>query len=279
MNKLQLSISTNIEKELPEAIIFNFDEIKKELSLALKKYQNLVVTEDAITEAKATRADLNRLKKAINDGRIQVGKQWNKPYDEFKKKCDELIGMIDDPTAEIDKQIKEFEEFQKAEKKADLMLVYSEYIGDIAPLISFEKLFDPKWLNKSVSLQNASQELMDKIFEAQKDIKIIVEMKTECESVMIDKYAQTLSMSEALAEKTRFEESQKQIQKLKNEIKDIIFPNVPEEEILFYNAPVEEEETKEIAVVFFNTTKAFRLDMKAITTKHNIKYRGIREWQ
>ena len=232
MNKLQLSISTNIEKELPEAIIFNFDEIKKELSLALKKYQNLVVTEDAITEAKATRADLNRLKKAINDGRIQVGKQWNKPYDEFKKKCDELIGMIDDPTAEIDKQIKEFEEFQKAEKKADLMLVYSEYIGDIAPLISFEKLFDPKWLNKSVSLQNASQELMDKIFEAQKDIKIIVEMKTECESVMIDKYAQTLSMSEALAEKTRFEESQKQIQKLKNEIKDIIFPNVPEEEIL-----------------------------------------------
>ena len=126
MNKLQLSISTNIEKELPQAIIFNFDEIKKELSLALKKYQNLVVTEDAITEAKATRADLNRLKKAINDGRIQVGKQWNKPYDEFKKKCDELIGMIDDPTAEIDKQIKEFEEFQKAEKKADLMLVYSE---------------------------------------------------------------------------------------------------------------------------------------------------------
>ena len=57
---------------IPKTIEFNFAEIKKELAGNLEKYQNMVVTEDAIKDAKADRAKLNKLKEAIEKKRKEI---------------------------------------------------------------------------------------------------------------------------------------------------------------------------------------------------------------
>lgn len=57
--------------QLPEKISFNFEELKTELQAKTQHYETLVYTDDQIKEAKADRANLNRLKKALNDERIR----------------------------------------------------------------------------------------------------------------------------------------------------------------------------------------------------------------
>ena len=56
---------------LPEQITWNYDELKAELAEKVQKYETMVYTEDQVKDAKADRANLNKLKKALNDERIR----------------------------------------------------------------------------------------------------------------------------------------------------------------------------------------------------------------
>ena len=58
------------EYQLPEQILFNYEELKAELTEKVQHYETLVYTDDQIKEAKADRATLNKLKKALSDERI-----------------------------------------------------------------------------------------------------------------------------------------------------------------------------------------------------------------
>ena len=59
------------EVQIPDAISFNYDELKQELAEKVSMYETMVYTEEQIKEAKADKASLNKLKKALNDERIK----------------------------------------------------------------------------------------------------------------------------------------------------------------------------------------------------------------
>ncbi|WNV59438.1 DUF1351 domain-containing protein [Oscillospiraceae bacterium NTUH-002-81] len=67
------------EYQLPQKISFNFEELKAELQEKTQHYETMVYTDDQIKEAKADRANLNRLKKALNDERIRREKEYLAP--------------------------------------------------------------------------------------------------------------------------------------------------------------------------------------------------------
>ena len=133
------------EVAVPEQITFNYEELKQELTEKVSMYETLVYTDDQIKQAKADKANLNKLKKALNDERIRREREYMQPFNDFKQKINEIIGIIDKPVAVIDKQVKEYEEKQKSEK----MEAIKEYWDncDVPEGLSFEKIFDNKWLN------------------------------------------------------------------------------------------------------------------------------------
>ena len=114
-NELQVKINQKLG-----IIDFNYEEMKLKLSEKMKEYNEVVVTADTKTIAKKDVAELRKLKKELNDRRIKVKKEYDKPYDEFKSKVDELTGLIDEPIELIDKQVKAFEKKEKEEKKKRL---------------------------------------------------------------------------------------------------------------------------------------------------------------
>ena len=57
--------------EIPSIPEFNFEELKQDLVLKTDKYANIIYDNAEISQAKKDRADLNKLKKAINDERIR----------------------------------------------------------------------------------------------------------------------------------------------------------------------------------------------------------------
>lgn len=268
---------------IPKTIEFNFVEIKKELAVNLEKYQNMVVTEDAIKDAKAYRAKLNKLKEAIEKKRKEIKAECLAPYNAFEKQVKEIVSMIEAPMLAIDGQIKEFEAARKAEKMEEIGAYYKANAADIIDLVPFERIFDPKWLNATASMKSIEEEIDKTVTRISGDITIIKSMALECESAVLSRYIATLDMSEAMAEKTRFEDEQKRIEEFTERQKARQAAQAASqklEEVKKEALDVEYEEVKPdiktIKVVFYDTTPEFRAEMKALTEKHNIRYGGIK---
>lgn len=148
------------EIQIPDRISFNYEELKRELSETLKRYETMIYTADEMKAAKADRAALNKLKKALNDERIKREREYMAPFEEFKRKIAELISIIDKPVSLIDRQIKDFEENQKREKyecieSCFLKMMFPEWV-------TLDRIFNQKWLNATTSLNAVGTE-MEKI--------------------------------------------------------------------------------------------------------------------
>lgn len=208
VNSLRLVISP-LQKM--EAIKFNYEELKGGLTASLEKYQNLVYTPENIKEAKDDRATLNVLKKSLNDEKIKIKKEFEVPYKDFEDKIKELIELVDKPASEIDKQVKVFEEQEKAQKRETIKTIYSENIGAYAELISLEKLYDLRWENKTYKETDITKEIQDVVKKADSDLKVIMDLKSEFEFQIKDTYFKTLDLGQALIENQRLEK-QKELQ-------------------------------------------------------------------
>ena len=160
---MELAVKTDLERELPKRIDFNYEQLKGQLAEKLTRYQGLVVTEDGIKEAKADKTALNKLRTALDEKRKEVKKDCMRPYEDFEAKVKELISMVDQPMLAIDKQIKTFDERKKEEKRAEIVGLFQEKIGSLAALLPFEKFFNSRWLNVTYKMSDIQKELSDSI--------------------------------------------------------------------------------------------------------------------
>lgn len=184
------------EYKLPEPIQFNFDELKAELTEKTEAYKNMVYTVNEIKAARADRAELNRQKKALNDERISRQKAYMVPFDLFKKQVDEIIAIIDEGVKNIDDQIKSFEDHAREEKKQELREKFAEL--NTYDWLSFDQIFDSRWLNASVSVGSVAADINIILSTIAANLNSLKGLPYEFET--IEKYKETLSMSDALAE-------------------------------------------------------------------------------
>ena len=280
---MEFIISPEALAALPQEIPFNYEQIKAELAHQLKYYQGLVVTEDAIKDAKKDRAALNKLVMAIEDKRKSVKREIMAPYDSFEKKVKEIVGMIQTPIDLIDSQVKEFEELKKQEKHSAILDHYSQNVGDLSEIITLERVIPEKWANAGMSLKDICEDVDAKFFKIRNDLKIIRATNTQHEQAMIDVYLRSFDMSAALAENARLEEQQKALQRQKEQDaaqrKEQEAAQQSAAEEREYPSDDTAEETaifdpniKTIRVIFHDTTPKFREAMKLLTLKHGIRY-------
>lgn len=194
------------EVAVPEQITFNYEELKQELAEKVSMYETLVYTDDQIKQAKADKANLNKLKKALNDERIRREREYTQPFNDFKQKINEIIGIIDKPVAVIDKQVKEYEEKQKAEK----MEAIKEYWDncDVPEGLSFEKTFDNKWLNASTSMKSIQDVINEAVAKFKNEMVILADLP-EYSFEAQQTYISTLDIGKALNEAHRLSDMAK----------------------------------------------------------------------
>ena len=102
METLEFVMQTDLATALPAVLEFNFEDLKKALAERMELYRGLVVTEDGIKAAKQDRADLNKLREAIEAKRKEVKKACMAPYTEFEGRVKELVQLVDAPIAAIE---------------------------------------------------------------------------------------------------------------------------------------------------------------------------------
>ena len=198
--------------EQPAAISFNFEELKQELADRVHIYETAVYDDTQIQQAKADRADLNKLKKALNDERIRREKEYLKPFTEFKDKVNEIIHIIDKPIGIIDQQVKEYENREKEEKRESITEFWDgelrEDLTTIPPeWLQLQQIWDERWLNKSVSMAAIKTEITKRVQSITNDVATLQDLpKFGFEAVEV--YKTTLDMNRALNEARRMSEIQ-----------------------------------------------------------------------
>ena len=191
------------EVVIPEKISFNYEELKAELTEKVAFYETLVYTDDQVKDAKADRATLNKLKKTLNDERIRREKEYMQPFNEFKAQVNEIIGIIDKPIAVIDKRVKEFEDQKKANKQNAIEELFAT-IG-FQNFVTLEKIWDPKWLNASVSMKSIEEQMRSRMYQIGDDVLTLHNLP-EFGFEATEVYKQTLDINKAIKEAQRMAE-------------------------------------------------------------------------
>jgi len=194
------------EIQLPEVIQFNYDELKAELTDKVKTYETMVYSDDQIKLAKSDRANLNKLKKALNDERIRREREYMKPFEDFKAKINEIIGIIDKPVALIDKQVKEYEELQKEAKSKEIEKIFYEIERPL--WLDLNQIFNTKWLNSSVSISTIEKELTERVEAILRDLETLSDLP-EYGFEATEIYKKSLDLNSALSEGRRLAEIQR----------------------------------------------------------------------
>lgn len=196
------------EYQLPEKISFNFEELKQELAEKVKTYEAMAYTEDQIKIAKADRANLSKLKKALNDERIRREKEYMIPFNGFKAQVNEIISIIDKPIAAIDTQVKGYEEKQKEDKLKKIQDFFDS-CGDVPEWLQLAAIFDQRWLNATASMKSVQEAITSRVTQINIDLATLAglpEFGYEAQQV----YQSTLDINKALAEGQRMAQIQKQ---------------------------------------------------------------------
>ena len=211
--ELSLVIENPNEGNFLKEIKWNKESFVEVVAQIIKQYKGMAYTESQMKEAKNDRAKINNMKKAISERRIQIKNTIMIPYNKFEKEVAEVTALIQEPIDMIDIQIKEYEENLKIKKKAELEEYFNNETSDLKDILSFEKVFDQRYLNVSFSLTKAKSDIKQKIDSFITNIRSI---ETLCQGRYLlsakDIYIRTLDISKAFAEAKRLQELDKKVE-------------------------------------------------------------------
>ena len=165
-------VQLGIDKLSLGTITTNIRQVKAFVEDMLPKYDISNYSTDDITKCKADKALLNKAAKALNDKRIELEKEWSKPFDEFKATCNETVKLIKSAISKIDTVIQEDETRVKAEKRNAIIDV-AHNCGFDELGIDLSMIFNEKWLNKSTSLKSVESEIKGRIAEIKTALEVL----------------------------------------------------------------------------------------------------------
>lgn len=192
--------------DLPSAIQFNYDELKNALTEKCHEYEVMVYTDDQIKIAKSDRANLNKLKKALNDERLRREREYMAPFTEFKDKINEIISIIDKPASLIDARVKEFEQKKKDEKKEQIAQLFAEF--NFPDYITLEKVWNDAWLSSSCSLSRVKEDFKTIAFRDEKAV-VMLKALPEYSFEALEYYKKCIDVTQAIEKATEYSRMEK----------------------------------------------------------------------
>lgn len=201
--QLTLILKTPVEQLIPEMLAWNNDELLANVEEKLLEYQDVIYNQTQIGQAKDDKARLNAFCKNLNDARIKIGKAYSAPYERFKSEVDEVLNRVKQVVGHIDSQITTYETNEKEKKRNLIFDYFKSVVGEFVGFINFEKIFNPRWLNVTVSMKSIKEEI-DLIVSKTKEAMTTIDAFDEADRDFIRSfYFKTLDFGSAMAEYQR----------------------------------------------------------------------------
>ena len=119
--------------------------------------------------AKKDRAELNKATEKIKRARIDLINELMKPYKDFENRCMALEKKVAKASGLLDEIVKQKENEEKEQKKELIEQFWQCKNFDLFPL---EKIWNPKWLNKTFKESDILAEMDARIEKTYKDLKV-----------------------------------------------------------------------------------------------------------
>lgn len=159
-----------------------YQDLKAKVDELAKDWDTYVVTSKSYPYDKKTKAELNRIRKALNDRRKDITKQASQPIDEFTALIKGLDLEIKEAVDHINEGIKAFDEKARKDKHQQNLIKLGEIATEYG--VALQKLeYNPKWDNKTTSWKTIEE-------EARQQFEAIVEQekaRKEAEQVIANK--------------------------------------------------------------------------------------------
>ena len=123
-----------------------------------------------VKDAATDKAKFNALAKKLNDERIRLEKVFLKPFVPFKEIISETTDAIKKISSGLDVIVKAKEKEEKEAKKAEIVEIWKTY--DFS-LVSLEKIFNEKWLNKTYKTKQIHDDIAHIIDRITDDLQSI----------------------------------------------------------------------------------------------------------
>ena len=177
--------------------------------------------------AKKKRAELNNAKKVLQQKRIEIIKECTKPYTDFEDRCKALEKAMDSASGGLDKIVKIKEQEEDNKKREQIEKLWESKKFDLFPL---EKIFNPKWLNKTFKEKDISAEMDAVIDRTYKDLKTIERFVDDADTIKAHylmnldiaetiQYGDELQRQKEIAQKEKAEREEREHQQAVNEQK------------------------------------------------------------
>lgn len=139
-----------------------YADLKSNVDRLSEEYSQFKVTPENMKEAKLTRTNLNKLKKALNDRKIDIVKAIDEPVNNLKGQIKGLTEEIDQTSNQISVQIKRYEDHARQMREQSLMRDLEKRCK--AAGVDYAKVeINPKWFNKTASYAVFEKEVQTQI--------------------------------------------------------------------------------------------------------------------
>ena len=213
MEKPVLKNDIDVKIEGVQKITDNMSEVKEYALKTKEYYETLVYNDEQIKEAKDERASINKAVKKVADYRKDTVEKFNKPLEKFVKTAKETESILKEASNCIDVQIKKYEEEEKQAKKKECKELFDNLVGDLSELISFEKVFDNRWLNKTTKMTEVEQDIKNVIEKVNTGLQAIKGLNSEFETELINTFLQDYDLSKAIMKNTQLKEQKERLSK------------------------------------------------------------------
>ena len=276
MNGLEIIVSEGALNGLT-----NYDELMAYSRDQLKPYEGMLVTEDQIGAAKDIVARMRKVAKAASDLRIRTEKEHAAKIALTVKQLKDIAATFTDAAGKIDDQVKTITNAKKQEKREALKRYFLENVGAAGKYIDFEDVEDAKWLNASVTMETAKEQMDESIREFQKATAAVESLDAEpgIKAAVQAEFKRTKSLAAAVQLRTTLEQMAKAQQREREEreaaAKAAEIKPQESTETLTPEQPKSEtpaEELWEITFVVSGTKKQF-MALREFLVKNGMEYR------
>lgn len=296
MTTQQVEIIPRLDNEIKDIvpILWNEEELFKQVELAVQSFDIQEASEDTIKELKKQRATLNKGLSALKDFEKSVREFVLKDYNEnFLPKFKKIKALVEEKQSLSDTNIKEFEQALRENKTIEIQALYAEIFTDeIAVLAPFEKVLKVEWLQAGFKLKNkVEKENSNSIYgilnqikdNIEKGLQTLENMNLKYKDVAKEAFLKNYSIQEAMDANIAYGRLQEQLQKQEIERKRreaeqaqaVSTPTPPQPApVAPEHAPVEEE--KFLVTIQFSCTVAQGQMIKKFFNSLGIEYKNIK---
>mgnify|MGYP001810723339 CR=1 FL=1 len=201
-------------------LVTNIDELEAFVAIKLTEYtpENYKGDSDA---AKKDRATLNTSKKTVSAKRLEITKRALERFgiDMFETRCKKVEKDIDTAALALDAIVKVKEEDEKRIKRGQIEEFWKCQNFE---LVSLDKVFDQKWLNKTAKNKDIFEEIEKIIAGIYSGIKTLEGLGIDADSLSILKpfYLETLDIGRAVEQWNTIKGNRERLAREVNERKE-----------------------------------------------------------